>query len=105
MPINFQSLKYSKKYLKSILSSEIQQEILRFQKQLNIEKKIELARIRRERTLHMNISKTQIKNKSKDKLSLDISQRKWMDELESEERSFQLSKSHKDTVALRKVIK
>eukprot|EP00607_Mallomonas_marina_P006394 CAMPEP_0182426534 /NCGR_PEP_ID=MMETSP1167-20130531/13026_1 /TAXON_ID=2988 /ORGANISM="Mallomonas Sp, Strain CCMP3275" /LENGTH=430 /DNA_ID=CAMNT_0024608023 /DNA_START=117 /DNA_END=1409 /DNA_ORIENTATION=- len=102
VPTSFDCLRMTPEDVRMLVEMEAREAVLRSQSESMFNEKQEAARSRRQHLVRSIATRSAVRNSKKDAVALKAKQRKWLEELESEERSFQLARSHCDSVTLRK---
>ena len=88
-----------------LFNEDLRRSLAKMEKLMQIETKLEAARVRRSNTLHMKESTVRAANQRHGEVSREALQRKWVDEEERARQAFLLKQSSDDQVALRKVLR
>lgn len=86
-----------------LFNEDLRRSLAKMEKLMQIETKLEAARVRRSNTLHMKESTVRAANQRHGEVSREALQRKWVEEEERARQAFLLKQSSDDQVALRKV--
>lgn len=86
-----------------IFNEDLKRSLTRMEKLMQIETKLEAARVRRSNTLHLKESASRAANQRHVEVSQDALQRKWVEEEERARQAFLLKQSSDDQLVLRKV--
>lgn len=86
-----------------IFNEDLKRSLAKMEKLMQIETKLEAARVRRSNHLHLKESISKAANERHGEASREALQRKWLEEEERARQSFLLRQSSDDQVVLRKV--
>jgi len=86
-----------------IFNEDLKRSLAKMEKLMQIETKLEAARVRRSNNLHLKESITKAANQRHGETSREALQRKWLEEEERARQSFLLRQSSDDQLVLRKV--
>ncbi len=86
-----------------LFNEDLRRSLAKMEKLMQIETKLEAARVRRSNNLHMKESTVRAANQRHGEVSRGALQRKWVEEEERARQAFLLKQSSDDQVALRKV--
>lgn len=86
-----------------LFNEDLRRSLAKMEKLMQIETKLEAARVRRSNNLHMKESALKAANQRHGEVSRGALQRKWVEEEERARQAYLLKQSSDDQVALRKV--
>lgn len=105
VPSGLQYLRLSADDVRDLVTMDTRRAVLRIKRIMLQESKLEDAKSRREWLQRLAVRKCGVRNRRKEEVSMRAWQRRWLQDLEGEERSFQLRRSLEDTVVLQKIYK
>lgn len=86
-----------------LFHEDLRRSLAKMEKLMQIETKLEAARVRRSNSLHMKESTLRVANQRHDEVSREALQRKWVEDEDRARQAFLMKQSSDDQVALRKV--
>eukprot|EP01041_Mallomonas_annulata_P007572 gene7572-15525_t len=103
--LQWRCLRMTAEDIGDLLRMDSREALLRVQRTIVLDEKQEAARSRRQRLLDMVSNRCGERNRHSEGVALQTSQRRWLEALECEERSFILARSQTDTAMLQKIYK